>query len=97
MKTALLSISRVFQAKRRCSAEHFHSTPGTWRPMSSKREDPEFYERPEGLNVEEQGEWDEMMENPVIHDLFYGMGSSVQSGGERPETLPGTLFRYMVM
>lgn len=92
MRTSCFSISRVFLAKSFCSPGHFHSTPGSRKTSSSKRDDQEFYERPEGLNAEEQEEWDAMMENPVIHDLFYGMGSSGQSGGERPETLPGTWY-----
>lgn len=47
------------------------------------------YRRPEGLNEEEQREWDAMMEDPTVHDLFYGMGSSGQSGAERPANAPG--------
>lgn len=92
MKKAFLSTSRVFLAHGRCSSKHSRSTAGPCKPIFSKRDDQEFYERPEGLNAEEQAEWDAMMENPVIHDLFYGMGSSGQSAGERPETMPGTVY-----
>lgn len=63
------------------------------RRQKCKRENSDSYERPDGLNAEEQEEWDAMMENPVLHDLFYGMGSSGQSGGERPETAPGMYIR----
>lgn len=43
---------------------------------------------PEGLSPEEAEEWSRMMEDPVIHDLFYGMGSSGVST-EKPESVSG--------
>lgn len=45
--------------------------------------------RPEGLDEKEQREWDAMMEDPTVQDLLYGMGSSEQSGPERPANAPG--------
>jgi len=58
--------------------------------IPSLRKDDDIYERPDGLSVDEQKEWDAMMENPVVHDLFHGMGSSGRSEGERYATAPGT-------
>ena len=46
--------------------------------------------RPEGLSAEEEKEWDAMMNDPVLHDLFHGLGSSGALGGERPPEAPGT-------
>jgi len=43
---------------------------------------------PDGLSPEEAEEWSRMMKDPVIHDLFYGMGSSGISA-ERPNNIPG--------
>ena len=43
---------------------------------------------PDGLSPEEAEEWARMMEDPVVHDLFYGMGSSGASV-EKPEGVPG--------
>lgn len=43
---------------------------------------------PDGLSPEEAEEWSRMMEDPVVHDLFYGMGSSGVSV-EKPESVPG--------
>lgn len=91
MKTTLFCTARVFLARGNCSSSHFCRKASFSSGIFSKRDDQDFYERPEGLSPDEQVEWDAMMEDPVIHDLFYGMGSSGQSGGERPDTAPGTL------
>eukprot|EP00889_Picochlorum_renovo_P003251 jgi/Picre1/30281/NNA_005645.t1 len=75
-----------------------HHCQGTLLPVSTHhetrvcralpRDTNDEYRRPDGLNEQEQREWDAMMEDPAVHDLFYGMGSSGQGGGERPANAP---------
>lgn len=96
MRVTLPSRTRIFLAVRgTCSSSGLYKVPGSRGSARSKRDDQEFYERPDGLSPEEQKEWDAMMDNPVIHDLFYGMGSSGQSGGEKPESAPGTFHEVL--
>lgn len=48
------------------------------------------YDKPEGLSKEEEKEWNALMSDPAVYELFHGMGSSGLSG-EKPNNAPGEL------
>lgn len=88
-----MKISRLHTVRAGCQAQRYWVSRRLGSRISeirSFRKDDDIYERPDGLSVEEQKEWDAMMENPVVRDLFHGMGSSGQSEGERYRNAPGT-------